>query len=319
MIKRFVAGLLALGVALSLSGFPPALAQDGGLTDEQLALLDRVFDAREMVDVLESYVEDSIGIDSQSLVIVLGGQSLELAELTEWAQTQTVINAPEGKNVNAQVSASVTSQGEMVFSVTGEARLVDGTLYVNAAYDEPSGDLPPLPEGWIVVEDVDLIGDEFAGLAALQLDSLADDEPPMLLEDRERMRNLASDVFAEVVTLEDGTEAEQITIVFGRQALIDVVLEETDDPFQVMLFNALSEDSQATLTVVLDAEGRALEVISLIEMIATDIDAAALSPEDFPPGALLSFTFQGSEEQRYSDFDAAVEPVSAPEELAPAE
>src|SRR5690606_37479414 len=43
------------------------------------------------------------------------------------------------------------------------------------------------------------------------------------------------------------------------------------------------------------------------------------SPEDFPPGALLSFTFQGSEEQRYSDFNAAVEPVSAPEELAPAE
>lgn len=319
MSKRFVAGVCALVMALALIGVPPSRAQDGGLTDEQVALLDRVFAARELVDVLESYVEDSAGTESQTLTVVLGEQSLDLADLTEWAQTQTVINTPEGKNVDAQISATVTSQGEVAFSVTGEARLVDGTLYVNAAYDDPSADLPPLPEGWMIVEDAETIGDEFAALGALQLDSLADDEPPMLFEDQERMREIASDVFVETVTLEDGSEADLITIVFGRDALIAIVLEDTDDPFQVGMFSALNEDSQATLSVLLDAEGRALEVISQMNMIAQDIDAAALSPEDFPPGALLSFAFQGTDEQRYSEFEAAVEPVAAPEELASAD
>lgn len=317
MIKRIAATAGVLAVALAFSGWQPALAQGDGLTEEQLALLDRVFAARAQLETFESYLEESTGDESQALSITLEGQAFELLDSTAWQRTQTVIHAPEGKNVDAQLSATVSSQGEEAFRVSAQARFVAGTLYVSAAYDEPSDALAPLPEGWIAVEDADAIGEVYPALAALQLGSIASDEPSTLLEDQERLRTTATDVTLEPITLEDGTSADQITVTLGRDALLTIILEDTDDPFQLGLFSALSEDSQATLRAVLDNGGRAVEVHTTIELSAQDIDAAALSPDDFPPGTLLSFSFVGVEEQRYRQIGEAFEPVSAPEELAP--
>jgi len=317
MIKRIVATAGVLAVALAFSGWQPALAQGDGLTEEQLALLDRVFAASEQLQAFESYIEEGAGDESQELTVTLEEQAFELLDSTEWQRTQTVINAPEGKNVDAQLSATVSSQGEETFRINAEARFVAGTLYVSAAYDEPAAELAPLPEGWIAVEDADTIGETYPALDALQLGSIASDEPSALLEDQERIRTTATDVTLETITLEDGTSADQITVVIGRDALLEIILEDTDDSFQLGLFSALSEDSQATLSVVLDDEGRAVEVRNTIELSAQDIDAAALSPDDFPPGALLSFSFVGNEEQRFRQIGETFEPVSAPEELAP--
>lgn len=317
--RLVVVAFVALAMALALSGWHPARAQEDGLSDEQLALLERIFAAREQLDLFESYVEEGTGSEAQELSVVLGEQSLDLLEAVEWERAQTVINAPERKNVDAQLSSAVTSQGEEVFRVLAEARLVDDTLYVSAAYSEPSEDLPPLPDGWIVLdeESAETIGEQYPAIGALEFGSITSGEASTLLEDQERIRQTASDVTLETITLEDGTEADQITVVFGRDALLGVMTEDTDDPFQLGLFSGLTDDSAATLTLVLDGEGRALEVRTRMDLIAVDIDAAALSPEDFPPGALLSFTFQGVEDQRYEQINEAFEPVSAPEDLAP--
>ena len=317
--KGFVIGFVAVMiVALTLGSGAPARAQDGsGLSEEQLALLDRVFAARQLLDTFESYVEIGTGLDAQTLTLVLGEQSVDLADVTEWAWTESVINSPDGKNVDAQLGAAVSSQGEEAFRVVGDARFVDGVLYVSAAYDPPSDDLPPLPDGWLLIEDPETIGDSHPALAALQLDNISSDEPNTLLEDQARMRETASDVTLETVTLDDGTEADRITVVFGRDAILGVMVEGVDDPFQLGLFSGLTDESGATLSALLDGEGRALEVRTTIDLIAVDIDAATLSPDDFPDGALLSFAFQGVEEQRYEQINEAREPVSAPEELAP--
>lgn len=315
--RAIVVTLVVIVAALVVSGWRPALAQDGELDETQLALLERVFAAREKLEGFESYIEEGTGDESQELTVALEGQSFQLADSSVWQRTQTVINAPEGKNVDARLSATVSSQGEETFRVSAEARFVAGTLYVSATYDEPSDELPPLPEGWIAVEDANAIGDEFPALAALQLDSIASDEPSALLEDQERIRTTATDITLESITLEDGTTADQITIVIARDALLALMLEDTDDPFQLGLFSELSDDSRATLSVVLDDEGRALEVRTTIDLNASEIDAAALSPDDFPPGTLLSFSFVGIEEQRYQQIGETFEPVSAPDVLAP--
>jgi len=302
-------------VALALTGWGLALAQDGGLGDEQRALLDRVFEARARLDTYASYVEENAGSEVQALTIVLGGQALEFNDATEWEQTQTILNTEEGQNVTAQIRATVKGEDWPDYVVMAEARLVDGTLYVRAAYEDAGKDLlPPLPEGWIVVDDPDAPPEAYPALEALQLDSLGRDPSNLLLEDQDLFRAVATDVRSEPVALDDGTQAEQISVIINRDGLVTVLAESAEDPFQQALYSALSDASQATLVLLLDAAGEPLQVRTEFFMAVEEMDATALNPDDFPEGTTLAFTFAGREEMRYSQVNEPFKAVTAPEE-----
>ena len=69
--------LLLLGMMFSVLPIAPLThAQDGGLTDEQMALLDRVYDA---VENRDSYTSFNLGVQetrNQTMDISVGGQSM---------------------------------------------------------------------------------------------------------------------------------------------------------------------------------------------------------------------------------------------------
>lgn len=317
MRNRLLAGILVAVVALA--GWGPARAQDTALNEEQLALLDRVFSAREQLETYTSYVEEASGSDTQLLTIVIGEQAIEFNEATEWQRTQTVINSEDGKNVSAQLRAVVSGEDWPAYTVSAEARYVAGTLYVSAVYVDPGEDLlPPLPEGWLMVEDAKAAGDEYPALGALEIDNVTDNEPSPLLEDRERFREMATDVQLETITLDDGTQADQITVLFGREALQSVISEDGENPFQQMLFDALSDASRAALTVVMDADNQPLSVHTEFFLAVEEFDATTLNPEEFPAGTTLSFSYTGVDDQRYTQIGESFTPVTAPEEIVEA-
>ncbi len=317
MRNRIVAILIAAALVLAAPGSAAVTkAQDGGLSADQLALLERIFEARAYLEVVGSYAEDRTGTETQLLTLAWEDQAFEFYNATEWEQAQTVINTAGELNAQAQVRATVNEEDWPPYVVSGEVRLVDGVLYVNASYEEPDDSLPPLPEGWFVVPDIEAAQEEYPALVALQLDNVTRSEPTPLLENQQLIRDTATDVQQASTELADGTQADQITVTFGRDALLAVMSEGVEDEFQLALFGAMSDASYAALIVTLDAENRPLHVRTEMVLVAEGVDAAALSPDDFPAGMTLSFRFEGVEEQSYRQFDEAFEPVAAPEGVA---
>lgn len=317
MRNRIVVIVIVAALALAAPGSAAVIkAQNGGLSADQLALLERVFEARAYLEVVGSYAENRTGTETQLLTLEWEDQVFEFYDETEWEQAQTVINTAAGTNAQAQVRAAVTGEDWPPYVVSGEVRLVDDVLYVNASYEEPDASLPPLPEGWFAVPDIEAAQQEYPALVALQLDNVSRSEPAPLLENQQLIRDTATDVQLASAELADGTQADQITVTFGRDALLAVMTEDVEDAFQLALFGAMSDASYAALIVTLDAENRPLHVRTEIVLVAEGIDAAALSPDDFPPGMMLSFRFEGVEEQSYRQFNETFEPVAVPEGVA---
>jgi hypothetical protein len=192
------------------------------------------------------------------------------------------------------------------YAASGEARLVDDVFYLNATIDESDGaDVPELPEGWFKVENPD-------DYPFFYLDDLLD--KLSVFDDEDQTRLSAADVTVEPVTLEDGTAADRITVIFRKYALT-YFMNETDegiDPLTQALLDAVSDSFEARIAVTLDADNNPLRVETMLSMSAVGVDAHALAPDQFPEGLVMDFHYERSETEDYSAVNAPVEPVSAP-------
>ena len=299
-------------------GFVPSVSAQDGLSDEQLALLDRVAEARSKYQAYTSLTRAITGSETQDITITLGDVTQTQSSVQSWESTATYV-MPEGETDN--VTMTVTGSSEMTqgestaaYTITAEVRLVDGVTYVNAAYETPDPSLPEIPAGWIAVEDLEA----YPVFDSLQLNDLPlhDDEEEMF-DDMDLVKATATDVQVETVTLDDGTSADRITVVFGREGLIAAFETQEDvDPTVPALLAVADETSGATLIVTLDAENNPLELTMTLLIQAAGIDANTLSPGQFPEGVLLDFTFSTTQTETLSDFNASVEPVGVPDELA---
>jgi hypothetical protein len=240
--------------------------------------------------------------------------------LHNWEGTAQVINLEDGsRNIATTVTGYASNEevgpgGELAleFTIMAEARVVDGTLYVNAAYETPDPMLPELPAGWVEVEDPAA----YDVFDSLQLDDLIDVDDDELFDDPDLVKETAQDVQVESITLEDGTAADRITVTFARDGLLAAYSAQDDlDQGALDLFNAADESSGATFEVVLEADNTPRQVTINMALRTTDTDANALNPELYPEGMFLSFDLTGTETEAYSDFDADVEPATVPEEL----
>jgi hypothetical protein len=310
--------LRRLGVCLMLVGLVgisgSVLAQDGGLTAEKDALLERVFAARALRDGYASYVSSSHQTENQSISVTLGSVTQTVSEVQNLARTSTVVQGETGRNVSATLDADVKKttvppNGREVvttYVVSGEARLVGDALYLNAVLDSGEGpEVPTLPESWFEVQNPD----EYQ---YLKLDDLRD--APSLLDDEEQTRAAAADVTLESVTMEDGTAADQITVKFDKDGLFLFMngTNQNIDPLTQALLDAVSDSFEARIAVTLDADNNPLRVETMLSMSASGVDAHALAPDQFRDGIMMDFHYERSETEDYSDVNASVEPVSAP-------
>ncbi|MBN2303135.1 MAG: hypothetical protein JXQ72_01580 [Anaerolineae bacterium] len=318
-IRRMIGlGIVIAALVLAVITTPiPVGAQDGGgLSEEQLVLLDRVVQARELFESYDSYREDVEIIDAQEIVITLGDQSRRTIQ--HEAASLTII--ANGSNTQADITVefsdvTVRPNGQEVttlYSVGGEARLVDGVLYLNALYDGAvPDDAYPLPEGWFVVEDVGA-SDLFSSMG---LDDLADDENASPFTDADFMRANAADVTIQAKTLADSTPVDKITVTFDLAGL-QAAMSETQDGANLLtqvLLDRLDAASGAVMTVQLDADDHPLRVDMTLRMTASDVDAHnELSAEQFAEGIMLDFSFELTTQQVISQVNEPFDPITAP-------
>jgi len=311
--KLIALTLVILGVFSALSA---AQAQDN---DEQ-AMVERVVAAIHAVSTYTSMEivreqRSSTELTSRRGDEVLDDQTMEYT----LNSTETVVITGNGPNLHRQVLAQGTTvlgeQSEIAYSFDLEVRLVDGAVYVKAAYPAPNPDLPDLPENWIIV-DANNLTDWVHLIAAGNLFPLVDEEnrndtiyliTGTSLADSERMlTDIATSVTGAAATLEDGTPVEQITFTLNQRDLLLADDHDSSNPFQNAIVEGLA-DAPITLVFSLDDQGNLVEMTSTATL---DIADAPLSEDND-----TRFTYYSHDVStlRFTSANELLEPVAAPD------
>lgn len=305
-MKKLLIICTLLAVTLG-SGAASVLSQ--GVDDA--ALVDRALDALAALDDLNSLAYSYHWHRSQ----IVDGMLNENLRL-DVQVSGTVINAHPGLNERRQIVVDVNVDDSVVYTVRGETRLVDGIVYVNGAYDNPTPALDPLPDGWVAIPSASRLN-SYPGLATLNIQ-------PLLQAGETDLSTLVTGFSADTMravvnanlrrvdgssaTLEDGTPAERVVVTLGREALATLDNRYTpDDPFIIEVFNAVGPEP-VSLTFWLDADGNLLGLD-----YAGALQAEGLQPE---PGATLNVDALDTSSVRITEINADPNPTFAPLEAA---
>jgi hypothetical protein len=316
VLRRFgVMVLLVVSVGLGSVVY----AQDGHLSGDQLALIDRVVAARANLKGSTSFFDEAHGTEQETLTFSMLTQSQSFTQSVTWQRADTMVRVEGIEHVQADITATVSKAGlgpadVLNYTVHAEARVIDAVVYVKASYVQPTPNLPDLPEGWVIVEDpahTDIY-------KYLQLEDLLD--RPSLYDDAALLKTVVSDVSAEAQTLDDGTPVDVITLSLDRDglalALRESQAEGVDPAMSEVLYDSLSEDSYQQVTLVLDAADTPVQFTSAMLVEALYIDAHALAPDEFPDGLRLDMVVETSRTEAYSRINEPLEPASVPDEFA---
>lgn len=318
-----LAFLIILLVAIAATSIHPTAAPvkaQGGLSEEQLALLERIVNAISVVDDYTSYVNTESSTLALNGSVALAGFTQEIVQSQQLDKTTTYVL---GDNPNALVVATYTSETNQEggtiasYTVDAEARYVDGVLYVNITPVDGDVSELALPEGWVEVEDVttyeifDDIGLDriLERVGAIEANP-ANDSP---LKDLELLEKIVQDVTVEETTLEDGSTVNVFTLTID---FVDLISEAPDafggdsNSAAQGLFNAF-EGQSVEATIILDAEDNPLAYALSFEGELVDLDASVLSSS--LAGATLNLSFVFSQTSELSQVNEAIEPVAAPE------
>ncbi len=314
-MKRGLIGLLL--VVMLLAG--ANVQAQGGLSDEELALLDRVIEARMQYETWTGYSEQASGVDMSSFTMSLGENNTSRSETTSWSRTASVIIGETSDNVQAEVGVvysyeDVTTGEETVttqYDISGELRVVDGVVYVKAAYNEATPDVPEVPEEWVTISSEDDLA-LYPTFEGFQIDDLLDkDTLDESLENLEQLRTIASEVVLETDTLEDGRPVEIIAVQLDNEGIAEFLGEDVSDN---VILSALLEtgNNSATLSFWLLADGTIYEMDSMLHLEGIGLDGHSIS-ENLPEGVVLDMVMELGEYATYSPLAEAGEPAVAPE------
>jgi hypothetical protein len=309
---RHRACFLALLVLLMGSGlaglYHSVAAQADGLSTEQLELIDRYFAGLAKRSTYSAYVltEQS----SQNQLLVFSSTSLpEFMETSISRQETSTIIQSEPSEIRSELSISISQDQD--YTIESEVRLVDGVLYVNAVYTNQRSSLPPLPKGWIIVDD----NSEWEGLAPLQLNSYIDSRVSPL-RDRELLLEGLTNVVLESSDLEDGTSLDVIVMTFNNETIADLLTpSETTVATDILgsILDHMLDASVATLSVYIDEDDHIIQMDTHIRFLS-EVDLDQIEDMSFPAGTTLTFDGTFDNSTIYSQInDQALIPVGAPE------
>lgn len=305
-----VVGVLLVMLLTSLAG--AVRAQDGGeLTPEQTALLDRVVNARANLLAYTSYQESASGVDHIQMMVTLGGEQRDFTTAYNWFRESAIVRQDGVGNVQAMITVDVYDQ-DAYYAIEAEARLVDGALYVAAAY-EPLDDMPavePLPDGWVLVEDLDA----YPAFDSMHLEDFV--EPEALLDDSALITAVVSGIESEDILLEDAPTQTVIRLAFDAAAVRTVLAESPvpniDPALAAVFLDALADDSAMTMMIVVDEDDNPLYFSAESVFQLRGLDGQALDP-NLPAGVTIDLTLTINRTEQYSAVGEPVEPVAAPE------
>ncbi len=332
-LKQSVLSIFVLVALLALS--VPFLSAQSDLSDEELALLDRVAAAVEAAEEPESYVSLYQSEAGQNLEVSMGDTSqIILDSSTVFAErTVTLGENPYGTALYELVATQDAGMGAASYVLEAEFRFIDGTLYAQAAYVETEGDVPPVPEGWFIVDDplayafLDLMNvEELLETFGVVTDEDAEEEDgdslgDGLLDILPAIRDSATAVTLEADEL-DGTPVDVIQIAFGWDAVLAILESQgnappEDDPVFALFERELAGVSDAGNAIyVLDADDNVIGFGTELVIELTEIDMGEIDPS--AAGAMMdSFIISNNEVEIVSSVGEAFEVPEVPE-LAPA-
>lgn len=321
--------LLMLGammITLVLPAGTSVRAQDG-LSDEEKAILDRLEGAIENFTEYTSFTSYAVELESQEIALAMSGFEFSQTETTNREITATYIDVDGVENIHADVLVtSIAADGiedtESAYTLEAEVRLVDGELYVMASYLDSEGAVNELPEGWVTVDETNLF--QFIDLDISDLldtdiaESTTGFDENDLFEDREQLEGLIESVTVDPIELEDGTPVDLITLTFSADGFTELMGETLDlglgdDSGMEEMMNALFEGISFSVQIALDADDNVRQTNITIAINVEELDASFIP--DVPEGmdVSLSITMEMVETTTYSDINADLQPVTAPE------
>lgn len=293
----------------------PSQAQDGGLSDEQFALLERLLAA--LNQPYTSYTLEQTSLSTQLMTITIPN---EFSGTAIQINSRVVNRTKVGDNTRAEVVATTSYQepgsaAPFSYTINAEIRRVDETLYVNATYAEASADLPVLPSGWVVIEQTE----DWPELNDI---ALADYLPPtpqssptladLLAQDRALVGRIIGDIQHTPATLIDGTPIEIITLQLDFHAIMtsELGLDYSVSTLDAVILDTLLADAdiEFSATFTLNTAGQVIGQQVTLTLKVEAIDAAALSA-DIPVSTTLDLNISQTENSFYSQINDPTLPI----------
>lgn len=311
--------LLALITVLLVSASLVS-AQDGGLDDDEQAILDQLVELSDVVDSYESYVVDYLHYSSSVQDMDLGFFALSTSEVLDVAITANVILAPE-VNISATIEANVERFEDDIttaYTVSAEAIYIVDVLYLNildvAAME--GSEAPTFETGWAVADEFHPFYADLA-LSDFTNNLLGDGEDGEAEEMMEILTQAATSVTLEGSEI-DGVAVDVITVTVGFEGIMALMSDQfdTEDPMQAammdMMLGTLSEQGDlVTYSIAIDGDGNVLGIATevIFNLEGLDISALDESLED----ATMSMLMEMIDVIQFSQINEALEPVEAPE------
>lgn len=301
--------LLVLVMSIGLAGMKSQVtAQDVGLSTEQLEWVNRYFEGLEKRSSYSAYVQTEQDFQNQALVFSSTGLPEFVNSTMQRQETSTIIQT-ESPEIRSEITLNISQDQD--YSLEAEVRIVDGILYVNAAYVGRSLNLPPLPEGWIVVDD----SIEWEGLNPLQLNSYVDNRVSPL-QDQELLLDGLSNVTLEHEKLAANTSADVVVMTLTDETVAGLLTPSAtsvgSDILDAILENML-DDSAASIRVYLDKDGHIVRMGTHIRLLS-EVNLDQIEDIPFPAGTTLTFDGTFDNTTTYTQInDTTLMPMGAPE------
>jgi hypothetical protein len=298
-----------------LAGMLPMVGAQDGPTEEEQALLDRLFAGIEQVNAYESFVTTIESVESQQQSITQDGTEVQnTTETQEKSLEATVIrgDAPNG-SYTATISYSATNAGAPVveYSADGEFIYADGVLYGRATVTEGEPE-EPLPAEF--VELADPSANEFSERFDTNqfVESVLGEEDP---EELFSNTDLMTEYFTSITSSEeeiDGETFEVITLRFEGEDLTGMLSVAPGMESSAPLFASLDEGGFAEIAMLFDEAGMPVGVHTSLLFGVTDLSISELDPTQ-PEGINFTLSADNQQLQLFSQINEELEPAVAPE------
>ena len=287
---------------------------DEGLSAQERALLERYFETSTIVADYEQYAFDLVESLDIRFTLSIANQALELESIEYLAMQGQIDNLAETVQVDISVETYYDEfEADIGYSLTGEARVVDEVIYVQANYTDTLGAVLDLPLDWQVLENREDVPAEFQtlGLEHLFEGNLGFIPPQDLLLET------ASQVTHEENTLPDGTPIEIVTILVEGEnfaTFLETVRGENSDAddFFSLIFLTDQYEGYVDIWVVFDAAGNVRYIENFISVTVDSVDFADLGGTDFPEGTTVKITADILLAVNFSDLNIEIVPIEAP-------
>lgn len=309
---------LSPGILIALTEIL-SMGDHDGLSDEQRTQLQRVGAALETARKYTSLVEHIVETSVTETRMKLFGLN---AELTENAEVKKTVYSLRGETPNrrATFAADVLgtdprSEQKYAYTLTAEARWVDGVLYVNAKRTHHRGpDQGAIPDGWIRMDNPA----DWPGLDKFSLSAFAAGQTTV----PDTLSGLTPEITFSTDKLDDGTPVEIITFTLQNEPLkaalqgLLVANPTQDDSISHALVSQLDPGSAVTITIALNTQDQIVLRDARGSFNWTALDMHVINP-GIPPGTIFDSHGDFTAVVRTDSINAALDPAEAPPIAAP--